>query len=364
MQPARFPPKNNFDILRFLAALQVAVFHGYTHFKLGGQSVVFDFLVQKIVIYFPGVPIFFAMSGFLIFSSYDRRRDLRVYCRNRFLRLYPGLWFSFLFTMVILFSFRFITLGNLVNYKIIAWIIGQITFVQFFTPDILRGYGLGNPNGSLWTIVVELQYYAFVPILYYLFKKIKLSRNIMLVILVLLSIVANAFMAPLIESESFVGKLAGVSLIPYLFYFLLGALVYVNYQTLSKYIEGKAAVVGLVYFLFYIGASQLGNLFYPGYWPNIFGLINIILLIWFVFTLAFSATGLSHKILEGNDLSYGLYVYHGIVLNLFIHKQVPFTFTVLGIYLLLSILLALLSWKLIEQPALKLKKSKKQYKLV
>jgi peptidoglycan/LPS O-acetylase OafA/YrhL len=364
MQTVQFPAKNNFDILRFLAAFQVAVFHGYSHFKLGGQSVVFDFLVHKILIYFPGVPIFFAMSGFLIFSSYDRRRDLRVYCKNRFLRLYPGLWFSFLFTMMILFSFRFITLENFVNYKIIAWIIGNVTFVQFYTPDILRGYGLGNPNGSLWTIVVELQYYAFVPILYYLFKKISLSKNIILLILVFLSILANVFMAPLIESESFLGKLASVSLTPYLFYFLLGALVYVNYQNLSKYIEGKSAFAGLVYFLFYISASQFGNLFYPGYWPNIFGLINTFLLIWFIFTMAFSATGLSHKILKGNDLSYGLYVYHGIVLNLFIHKQVPYIFAIFWIYLLISLLLALFSWKLIEQPALKLKGLKKQYKFV
>jgi peptidoglycan/LPS O-acetylase OafA/YrhL len=351
-----FPQNNNFGLLRFFAALQVACFHGYTHFAIEGKNVFVDFLFQKIIIYFPGVPIFFAISGFLIFSSYHRRQDLQIYCKNRFLRLYPGLWFSFLLTLVILISFQIIKFQNLLNSSTIFWIIGQVTCFQFYTPDLLRGYGLGNPNGSLWTIAVELQFYVFVPILYKCFSKVKIEKNYILVILMLLSILLNVFLSPSVESNSLLGKIAGVTLFPYLFYFLLGALTFLNYNKLFKYIEGKAVLAGIFYFFFYFVFSQICKLYYPSYWPNIFGLVNIFLLVWFLFAFTFSASGLSQKILKGNDISYGLYLYHGIILNFFIHIHAQLTMSVFVIYILLSLIFGFLSWKIVEQKAMKLTK--------
>jgi peptidoglycan/LPS O-acetylase OafA/YrhL len=353
-----FPQKNNFDLLRLFAALQVAVVHGYEHFQLKGLNVVADFMVQKIVVYFPGVPIFFAMSGFLIFSSFDRRKNLRVYCVNRFLRLFPGLWVSFLLTFSILCFFRYITFGNLLSGNILFWIAGQVSCFQFFTPGALRGYGLGNPNGSLWTIFVEIQYYALVPVLHYLFRKLRPNWNIFLLILISGSLLANVILGTTVESGSIIGKLISVTLLPYLFYFLLGAMVYLNYERLSRFVENRALMAGSCYFLFYIIVSLIAKLYYPGYWVNTFGFINSLLLTWFVFALAFSNMKLSHKLLRENDLSYGLYIYHGIVLNFFIHKKFPFSFSTLAIYLLVSIALAFFSWKLIEHPTLKLKKTK------
>lgn len=35
----------------------------------------------------------------------------------------------------------------------------QATFLQFWTPASLRGYGVGTPNGALWTICVLIQFY-------------------------------------------------------------------------------------------------------------------------------------------------------------------------------------------------------------
>src|SRR5260221_5801342 len=50
---------------------------------------------------FPGVPIFFVISGFLISLSYERSSSLKSYCRNRVLRIYPGLWCCILSTIVV-----------------------------------------------------------------------------------------------------------------------------------------------------------------------------------------------------------------------------------------------------------------------
>ena len=49
----------------------------------------------------------------------------------------------------------------------------QGTFLQFWTPNSLRGYGCGTPNGSLWFICVLIQFYIVIVILYKLLKNKK-----------------------------------------------------------------------------------------------------------------------------------------------------------------------------------------------
>ena len=54
--------ENNFDLIRLLAAFQVLIWHGSVHFEL--SETLYDILV--VIYHFPGVPIFFTISGFFI----------------------------------------------------------------------------------------------------------------------------------------------------------------------------------------------------------------------------------------------------------------------------------------------------------
>ena len=63
-----FNNHNNFDLVRLFAALQVAICHSAGHF--GYQNFAITLLG-----YFPGVPIFFFVSGFLIYSSYEKSKE-------------------------------------------------------------------------------------------------------------------------------------------------------------------------------------------------------------------------------------------------------------------------------------------------
>ncbi|KZZ60966.1 hypothetical protein A3762_14930 [Oleiphilus sp. HI0125] len=83
---------NNFDLLRLIAALQVAFVHGVDHFKVEMPET-----LMTVIAAFPGVPIFFVISGFLISAAYDRTPSMRTYAINRLLRIYPALWFCFIF---------------------------------------------------------------------------------------------------------------------------------------------------------------------------------------------------------------------------------------------------------------------------
>ena len=45
---------------------------------------------------------------------------------------------------------------------IVVWTISQVTVFQFYTPSSIEIYGVGNPNGALWTISMELQVYVVI----------------------------------------------------------------------------------------------------------------------------------------------------------------------------------------------------------
>ena len=59
---------NNFDLLRLFAATEVMLSHAIEHLKLP----VWPWVVE-IILLFPGVPIFFVISGFLITETFLRR---------------------------------------------------------------------------------------------------------------------------------------------------------------------------------------------------------------------------------------------------------------------------------------------------
>ena len=139
---------NNFDLLRILAAIQVVFSHGFHHLHLDKTSTFFQFIEL-----FPGVPVFFTISGFLISASFEKNPGLSNYFKNRALRIFPGLWICILFSILTAFLLGKINFFNPIT---IPWLIGQFSFVQFFNPDFLRPYGTGVLNGSLWTITVEL----------------------------------------------------------------------------------------------------------------------------------------------------------------------------------------------------------------
>ena len=78
--------ENCFNLIRLLAALQVAYGHIIEHLELSIPSVVTD-----IFWFFRGVPVFFALSGYLIWNSVGRSKSFSQYIKKRFWRIFPEL---------------------------------------------------------------------------------------------------------------------------------------------------------------------------------------------------------------------------------------------------------------------------------
>lgn len=343
---------NNFDLIRLVAAFQVMLWHGAVH--LGTFDASYNFLA--VIYHIPGVPIFFTISGFLISSSFDRNGfNLKKYFRNRSLRIFPALWVCTIITAGLLAYF-----GSLTNIKeFFVWLIAQFSFFQFYAPTSLKTWGTGHPNGSLWSIAVELQFYVVLPIIILIASKLKKRTlvNLFLVLLFLLSIGFKYF----VESNEYgksipiLTKLSGNFVLYYLHFFLTGIIMYKNYDVLQKWIKDKVLYWFVGYVIYVLVLKTWLGLYENPYSINIFGIIANTILSFLTLSFAFSYQNLSKKLLNENDISYGIYIYHMPIVNTMLSLGLTGTFGHWFGMMAITILIAILSWKLIEKKALSYK---------
>lgn len=353
MKLINFKKENNLNLIRLVAALQVAFSHSIAHLDIKAEWLLI--LNDKFLKYFPGVPIFFFVSGFLIYWSFQRNsNNVLQYFKNRLLRIYPALWFALIITIFLLFLSTNNFKELVSQYDFIMWFLAQISFFQFYTPEILRFWGTGTPNGALWTIVIELQFYLFIPIIYYLVKK-----NIALFYSIFILSIGSSIYLGFSDPNFLSSKLLGVFLFPWLHYFLLGVILFMHWEKMKKFIENKFIfwlIIYLVYNLFF--DLYLGINTYSYFIISPLNIISDIILLFLTFSAATTKNNFGYKLISDNDISYGVYIYHMIVINTLITFNLVSNTLYLIISLFLSCLLGFISWKFIEKKALSLKYKK------
>lgn len=348
---------NNFDLIRLLAALQVVFWHGCAHFE-GLFDYFYNFL--RVIYSLPGVPIFFTISGFLIYHSFENNKtNLKKYLRNRFLRIYPALWCCIALTIFLLVISSDIPSSYYFSSSFFIWLAAQLTFFQFYATDVLKSWGVGHPNGSLWTITVEIQFYLLLPILAFLFDRFltkRLHKNIFYgIILISCFGLKYLFFAEFDTVNSVVKSLYGVTILSHLHHFCIGILIYINFDVLKRHLENKALWWLIGYVGFVLLFKEYLNWYDSVYETTTISLVSNIILSMLTISCAFTLPNLSEKIMRGNDLSYGIYIFHMPVFNYFLATGVLVTAPVFMGIILLIIGIGFLSWRLIERPALQLK---------
>lgn len=354
--------KNNFDLVRIFAATQVMVGHSGMHVPDW-----VSYLIQQ----FPGVPIFFVISGFLITWSYlGGSGGAKAYFVRRFLRIYPALWVNVGLIILLLFVTRSI-LPDLGLGKFVLWlgatlVSGADLYGNFIVGHIVRpdGFYPVFPSGVLWTIPVELGFYILVPLIVFTFgRKGKFAGA------ALLGWFAASFaifvyyhdLKSLGLMETFMAKALSVNTLTYLWLFLIGVGSAVYWNNIRRIFEGRF----LLWLALYLGAGLIEYKLFAAN-PVDLGIGSAFSLPFTVTTLAvaflLASTVISFaftwrslaRLLRGNDLSYGVYLYH-----------MPIAFTLAGLGLhggqfhvlmfTCTLLAAALSWYFIERPALRLK---------
>jgi peptidoglycan/LPS O-acetylase OafA/YrhL len=144
-----------FDSLRGLAWLMVFVVHGMYQYAVTRPNVNpgwYRFAIHLDV----AVPIFFAISGFLLYRPFvshrirGRRMSVRAYGRRRFLRIVPAYWVAL---AVIVFWF---------DIKAVKSLGGALYYGGFL--QLYQQHTVFHGIAQAWTLCVEVAFYAFLPL--------------------------------------------------------------------------------------------------------------------------------------------------------------------------------------------------------
>lgn len=333
---------NNFDLLRIFAATQVLVGHGIYHLGLEWPSWWAPFALL------PGVPIFFVISGFLISAAWERSERWQIYTEARVLRIFPALWCCIALTVLV-----FGAMGvNFAHWQTIPWLAAQSVGLVY-TPGFLRDFGMGSYNGSLWTIPLELQFYCVLPLIYWAMTRTgRSTRTLLGAVLVFVSIalLARVFFPSFGRhyqegGEPLLEKLLRYSFLPHFYLFLIG----VTLQRLKAYqwhsIRGKG--------IYWLAAYMAFNFLIPG---NVWTYIpSMILLGVSTIALAYTVPELAERLLRRQDMSYGVYIYHGLLLNVFLEIGWRGDARYVWALCAATFVMAWLSWRYVERPCLSLK---------
>jgi peptidoglycan/LPS O-acetylase OafA/YrhL len=166
LEQAFDPRKNALNALRLALAAEVMLWHS---FPITGHNVSSKPVLQ--LLFSVGVDGFFALSGFLITSSWLRDPRLRDYLLARALRILPGLWVCLVVTAFVFAPFGLAIQGGraaqlLLSSAPIEYVVKNSTLLSGLALDV-GGTPRGIPehgmwNGSVWTLMWEALCYLAV----------------------------------------------------------------------------------------------------------------------------------------------------------------------------------------------------------
>ncbi len=325
------------NTIRIITAICVLYRHTIAHLNIDIPET-----ITTIMSYFPGVPIFFSLSGFLMWGSIGRSRTFSQYLKKRFWSIYPQLWVAIIIEIIVILllykePIKWIQLG--------LFTITQSTIFQFWTPEFLRSYGCGCPNGSLWTICVLIQFYFFA---YFIYKALHGKNKFTWFMSILVSAII-AYFSPNIESSlpEVFGKLYSQTLLPYLWMFLTAAYIAENKEKVLPFVEKY-------WFVFIIITITIKTANLDIDLSNYYLLQTITT---FAGLLGISTT--FPKLNIKTNISYGIYLYHMTVVNALLALNFSQSPLLLFVVIIITCILAWISQKTTGEWSLKAKRSLK-----
>lgn len=328
-------------ILRGLAAFWVM----YWHFE---AAYVTNFLKYFLIPGRTAVWIFFGLSGYVIFYGFQSGKynqsfaDLKQFYRNRFLRVYP----LFLLCSVVVIFIRVFRSQALPTLDL-SFLVKQILAIQY-----IHVYEL---NGVFWTLGIEMWFYLFAPLFYWLLRHVhslKLAISVYFFLFTLLLIETKYFQTPDVRS-----------LTSNLCHFFTGFMAVRFGPALRSKVKFSNSSILILAFLAFMSSAvcmSIGPRFYGVHLFYTVGVILVDMGIFLVLLLQPKLESTSRFLIKDLPLlglvSYGVYVWHPVVLLAFDINVTQASQHVIYAAMAASVGLAWVIYKLYERPFLSFKK--------
>ena len=227
---------NAFDLLKLIGAFIVVLSHSFRHFGIAKPPISLFFTDGA-----TGVMIFFAITGFVMMPSWERweksNRSYFAFLLNRFIRIYPLLWFSFLV----------ITVANVILKQInifsLSYLIYAVKYCVFFVDSAFGGAGFSN--GVLWTLLPDMVFYIFTPLVYRVMKDQKTSVWLAVIFVFWQFNIWDFQTIALFQRIPFFGRFVNIGFpLCFMYEFLIGSFLYFKRNTiLAFFIANKKWVI-------------------------------------------------------------------------------------------------------------------------
>ena len=333
---------SGFDYLRICLALSVVGLHSVLSTR-GISADVHMWETPLRPLLRAVLPMFFALSGFLVAGSLERCRSLISFLGLRIIRIYPALAVEVCLSAVIIGpAVTRVDLGDYLRSPVFhRYFLNALGDIHYALPGVFTTNPVAGVNVQLWTVPFELGCYlslAMVAIMGALRRPVLVPLSAAALALAYL---AGRLIKHHGESGAVVGALPGVLLIVS---FLLGVAAYLYRAALP--FSRTLAVAGGV-----LGAVCLNGLA-----GNLGDVICLPMLTYLTVYI-----GLNNPrqlwLLRGADYSYGVFLYGFVIQQLvsFAFPALRFWWLNLLISVPIAIAFAAMSWHLVEKPALKLR---------
>ena len=334
---------NNFTLLRFSAAMTVLFAHSVAVLGLPPDS---EFFYKRIGFSLGemGLDMLFVTSGFLVTASLVVRQDLIAYLWARILRVYPGLLVMLVLTVFVLapalttlpYGDYYASPMTWEYFRKCATLIGGI---RYSLPGVFDNVPLKDEfNGSLWTMPVEVRMYLYLAGIYVALAIVPALR--LKAMRIVLPLSAAVLIAIVMSARLTGGAYNGANI--RVFMFLYGSSLFVWRDRIPV---GPRLLVGI-----------LAALALASFDKTIFFVVYAACLAPLVLHLVYVPGGRIRAFNDWGDYSYGVYIYAFPV-----QQTLAFLFPAMSLAgmmassAVVSVAIAIVSWKLIEERALAMK---------